>query len=107
MILCSLMTLSSEPSSQFMRMYASAITEAIETNINEVFRFKRHRFHPDGNMALISSWLRAIRIRFLLASVIAVSNGLAIAYWKYGLFDPLYAALTYAGVVFLHASVDL
>ncbi|HEX9678447.1 MAG TPA: prenyltransferase [Nitrososphaera sp.] len=58
-------------------------------------------------MALISSWLRAIRIRFLLASVIAVSNGLAIAYWKYGLFDPLYAALTYAGVVFLHASVDL
>jgi len=58
-------------------------------------------------MALISSWLRAIRIRFLLASVIAVSNGLAIAYWKYGLFDPVYAALTYAGVVFLHASVDL
>lgn len=58
-------------------------------------------------MALISTWLRAIRIRFLLASVIAVSNGLAIAYWKYGLFDPVYAALTYAGVVFLHASVDL
>lgn len=59
------------------------------------------------NIALISTWLRAIRIRFLLASVIAVSNGLALAYWKYGLFDPLYAALTYAGVVFLHASVDL
>ncbi len=56
---------------------------------------------------MISAWLKAIRIRFLLASVIAVSNGLAIAYWKYGLFDPLYAALTYAGVVFLHASVDL
>jgi 1,4-dihydroxy-2-naphthoate octaprenyltransferase len=56
---------------------------------------------------LISSWLRAIRIRFLLASIIAVSNGLAIAYWKYGMFDPLYAGLTYAGVIFLHASVDL
>lgn len=56
---------------------------------------------------MISSWLRAIRIRFLLASVIAVSNGLAIAYWKYGAFDPLYAGLTYAGVIFLHASVDL
>ncbi len=56
---------------------------------------------------ILSSWLRAIRIRFLLASVIAVSNGLAIAYWKYGQFDPLYAGLTYAGVAFLHASVDL
>lgn len=56
---------------------------------------------------MISSWLRAIRIRFLLASVIAVSNGLALSYWKYGQLDPVYAALTYAGVAFLHASVDL
>nr|WP_226987262.1 prenyltransferase [Candidatus Nitrososphaera evergladensis] len=56
---------------------------------------------------LLSSWLRAIRIRFLLASVIAVSNGLAIAYWKSGTIDPLYAGLTYAGVACLHASVDL
>lgn len=58
-------------------------------------------------MAVLASWLRAIRIRFLLASVIAVSNGLALAYWKTGQFDPLYAGLTYAGVAFLHASVDL
>lgn len=56
---------------------------------------------------LLSSWLRAIRIRFLLASVIAVSNGLAISYWKTGAVDPFHAALTYVGVVFLHASVDL
>jgi 1,4-dihydroxy-2-naphthoate octaprenyltransferase len=56
---------------------------------------------------VLSIWLRAIRIRFLLASVIAVSNGLAIAYWKYGIIDPVYAVLTYIGVVFLHASVDL
>ena len=56
---------------------------------------------------MLSVWLRAIRIRFLLASVIAVSNGLAIAYWKYGIIDPVYAVLTYIGVVFLHASVDL
>jgi 1,4-dihydroxy-2-naphthoate polyprenyltransferase len=56
---------------------------------------------------LLSIWLRAIRIRFLLASVIAVTNGLAIAYWKYSAIDPLYAILTYIGVVFLHASVDL
>jgi 1,4-dihydroxy-2-naphthoate octaprenyltransferase len=56
---------------------------------------------------VLSVWLRAFRIRFLLASVIAVSNGLAIAYWKYGIIDPVYAVLTYIGVVFLHASVDL
>lgn len=56
---------------------------------------------------MLSSWLRAIRIRFLLASVIAVSNGLAIAFWKTGTVDLLYAGLTYVGVVFLHASVDL
>lgn len=56
---------------------------------------------------VLSSWFRAIRIRFLLASVIAVSNGLALAYWKYGQIDIAYAALTYAGVVCLHASVDL
>lgn len=56
---------------------------------------------------MLSTWLRAIRIRFLLASVIAVSSGLAVAYWKYATIDPLYAALTYIGVVFLHASVDL
>lgn len=56
---------------------------------------------------MLSNWLRVIRIRFLLASVIAVSNGLAIAYWKNATIDPLYAALTYVGVIFLHASVDL
>jgi 1,4-dihydroxy-2-naphthoate octaprenyltransferase len=55
----------------------------------------------------LSNWLRAIRIRFLLASVIAVSNALAIAYWKFGSIDLLYAALTYIGVACLHASVDL
>jgi 1,4-dihydroxy-2-naphthoate octaprenyltransferase len=56
---------------------------------------------------VLSTWLRVIRIRFLLASVIAVSNGLAITYWKYSTIDPIYAILTYIGVVFLHASVDL
>lgn len=56
---------------------------------------------------MISDWLRAIRIRFLLASVIAVSTGLAVAFWKTGTIDPLHAGLTYVGVIFLHASVDL
>ena len=56
---------------------------------------------------VIKSWLRAIRAKFLLASVIAVTNGLAIAIWKYGQFDLLYAILTFGGVICLHASVDL
>ena len=56
---------------------------------------------------MLSSWLRAIRIRFLLASIIAVSTGLAIS-WGTGnsiaIFD---AILTFLGVLALHASVDL
>lgn len=56
---------------------------------------------------MLSSWLRAIRIRFLLASVIAVSVGLAVSWWKFQQFDPFYALLTYVGVACLHASVDL
>jgi 1,4-dihydroxy-2-naphthoate octaprenyltransferase len=52
-------------------------------------------------------WLKAIRIRFLLASVIAVTNGLAITWWKFQQFDLFSAVLTYVGVVCLHASVDL
>lgn len=56
---------------------------------------------------MLSSWLRVVRIRFLLASVIAVSVGLAISWWKFQQFDPFYALLTYVGVACLHASVDL
>ena len=54
----------------------------------------------------ITIWMRAIRIRFMLASVIAVS-GISIAFWKHGVFNLTYAALTFAGVICLHASVDL
>jgi 1,4-dihydroxy-2-naphthoate octaprenyltransferase len=56
---------------------------------------------------MLSSWLRAIRIRFLLASIIAVSTGLAISWWtgnSIAIFD---AILTFLGVLALHASVDL
>lgn len=56
---------------------------------------------------MLSSWLRAIRARFLLASIIAVSVGLALSWWKFQQFDLFYALLTYAGVLCLHASVDL
>jgi 1,4-dihydroxy-2-naphthoate polyprenyltransferase len=55
----------------------------------------------------IASWMRAIRIRFLLASVIAVLNGVAIAFWKTGAITFSYGILTLAGVICLHISVDL
>ena len=56
---------------------------------------------------MISVWLRVIRVRFLLASVIAVSLGLAINWRQNFTIDPLDAVLTFAGVLALHASVDL
>jgi len=56
---------------------------------------------------MLSYWLRAIRIRFLLASVIAVSLGLSVTWWYSGVIDIFQAALTMAGVIALHASVDL
>lgn len=52
-------------------------------------------------------WCRAIRIKFLLASVIAVTNGIAISYWKTGYIDFGYALLTFFGILCLHISVDL
>ena len=56
---------------------------------------------------MLSVWLRVIRVRFLLASVIAVSVGLAINWRQNSIVDPLAAVLTFAGVISLHASVDL
>ena len=55
----------------------------------------------------LSVWLRVIRIRFLLASVIAVSVGLSIHWWQTGSIDVMAGVLTMAGVMALHASVDL
>lgn len=56
---------------------------------------------------MLSVWLRAVRIRFLLASVISVFLGLAINWWQEKTFNVEFAVLTLAGVVALHASVDL
>ena len=56
---------------------------------------------------MIQDWIRAIRLKFLLASVIAAVNGIAVSLWKYHLFDFNYTILTVAGVLFLHASIDL
>ncbi|MFY9798809.1 MAG: prenyltransferase [Candidatus Nitrosopolaris sp.] len=56
---------------------------------------------------MIRTWLQAIRLRFLLASVIAVSNGIALAFWKNKQVDLPNAILTFVGVICLHASIDL
>ncbi|GKS67823.1 1,4-dihydroxy-2-naphthoate octaprenyltransferase [Nitrosarchaeum sp.] len=56
---------------------------------------------------ILSVWLRVIRIKFLLASVIAVSLGLAISWRLHSAIDPFDVVLTFAGVMALHASVDL
>ena len=56
---------------------------------------------------MIKVWLRVIRVRFLLASVIAVSLGLAFYWHLHHSIEPISAFLTLVGVVALHASVDL
>jgi 1,4-dihydroxy-2-naphthoate octaprenyltransferase len=56
---------------------------------------------------MIHPWLKAIRIRFVLASVIAVGNGLGVTYSIVKSIDVEYAALTFIGVICLHISIDL
>ena len=56
---------------------------------------------------MIRPWLKAIRIRFVLASVIAVGNGLGVTYSIVKSIDAEYAALTLLGVICLHISIDL
>ncbi len=53
-------------------------------------------------------WLRVIRFKFLAASAIAVTNGLALSYcYQPNNFNIFYAILTYIGIFCLHSSVDL
>ena len=56
---------------------------------------------------MLSSWFRVIRVKFLLASVIAVCLGLAINWSQNQTINIIDASLTFAGVIALHASVDL
>lgn len=56
---------------------------------------------------MLSSWLRIVRIKFLLASIISVFLGLAINWWQNTTINLEFAVLTLAGVIALHASVDL
>jgi len=56
----------------------------------------------------LNIWLRAIRFRFLAASAIAVTCGLALTIWYQPHdFSLIYAILTYIGIFCLHSSVDL
>ena len=59
------------------------------------------------NVQLIRRWIRAIRLKFLLSSLIASAIGIYLAFWKYSSFDLNYALLTMVGVFSLHASIDL
>lgn len=56
---------------------------------------------------MLSVWFRVIRVRFLLASIIAVSVGLTLNWWQNQSINLFDAGLTFAGVMALHASVDL
>ncbi len=56
---------------------------------------------------MLANWLRAIRVRFLLSSIISVVVGLSVTYWKIGHIDYIYAVLTLLGIACLHASIDL
>ena len=56
---------------------------------------------------MLSSWIRIVRIKFLLASIISVFLGLAINWRQNTTINIEFAVLTLAGVVALHASVDL
>src|SRR5256712_8703797 len=51
-------------------------------------------------------WVRELRAPFLLLPAIFVPVGLLMA-WSQGSFNPLYAVLTLAGAVCLHASVNV
>ena len=62
-------------------------------------------YNPNSIMLYV--WLRVIRVRFLLASVIAVSVGLAMHWWQTSSIEIFDSILIYAGVMALHASVDL
>ena len=55
----------------------------------------------------IAIWAIAIRTKFLLSTIVAVANGVIVALWKDGVFDPFYTIMTFLGVICLHISVDL
>ncbi len=68
------------------------------------------RFQRDETfrkMNNLSVWARVIRVRLLSSSLVAVTTGLVISWSVFHTFNIAYAALTYLGVLSLHASVDI
>ena len=55
----------------------------------------------------IKFWLHAIRIKFLISSIVSILIGLLINYHHHNFINVYYAILTTCGVVLLHISVDL
>ena len=74
-----------------------------------MYRIQTYEYYikKTQSSTMISVWLRVIRVRFLLASIIAVSVGMALHWSQNGSADYLDLILTFAGVMALHASVDL
>ncbi len=72
-------------------------------------KIKTHEYYTEqlAFFLMLSVWFRVIRVKFLLASIIAVSVGLALNWWQNSSIEPFDALLTFAGVMALHASVDL
>jgi 1,4-dihydroxy-2-naphthoate octaprenyltransferase len=58
-------------------------------------------------MLRLKVWSRAVRLKFLTASIVAVTNGIVISFSQLHTLDIWLAACTYVGVIALHASVDL
>jgi 1,4-dihydroxy-2-naphthoate polyprenyltransferase len=56
---------------------------------------------------MLDRWLRAIRFKYLTATLIASAIGISYAYMTHSLFDLDFALLTLTGVFCLHASIDL
>ncbi len=70
-------------------------------------RYESQPRHYSTYLASVRIWLRAVRIRFLLSSVISVTLGGAVAAYLNSALNIPDMFLVACGVVMLHASVDL
>ena len=56
---------------------------------------------------LFYAWVRVVRLRFVLSSIIAVLLGVSIVYYETSEINVSFTILILAGVVFLHFSIDM
>lgn len=56
---------------------------------------------------LFHAWIRVVRLRFVLSSIIAVLLGVSIVYYETSEINVSFTILILAGVVFLHFSIDM